>query len=341
MKTVSARRPRKAFTLVELLVVIAIIGILIALLLPAVQAAREAARRSQCTNNVKQLALAMHNYHDVHQTFPSNAYGNPNWPVYQKFSANVSILPFIEQSALADQFSFTASFGSNMSGPAQQKVAAFLCPSALEYDTSDPDVDWYGPGTNYAWCSGSSVYTTRGGGVDGHNGIFQVLTEQRMADVTDGLSNTIMNSEILSADGVANMATYPYDIFYSSNGLFDAVADKHNPTQAEIDAIGQACESPSGERSNGGSHWAWYAHDQSLFNVSAPPNWRYPTCGGDCCPGGGHDWSYGLMPPRSLHPGGVNVGLGDGSVRFISETIELVTLHHLGNRHDGQPLGEF
>ena len=338
MRKVRFCHPAKAFTLVELLVVIAIIGILIALLLPAVQAAREAARRSQCTNNMKQLALAMHNYHDVYQTFPRNAYGSPAWEVYQKLSANVSILPYIEQAALADQFSFTSSFGSNIDGPAQQKVTAFLCPSALEFDGS---VDWSGPGSNYAWCSGSSVYTTRGGGEDGHNGMFQVLIEQRMANVTDGLSNTIMNSEILSGDADTSKATYPYDIFYSNNGVFDAVADKHNPTQAEIDTIGLACESPSGERSNGGSHWAWYAHDQSLFNVSAPPNWRYPTCGGDCCPGGGHDWSYGLMPPRSLHPGGVNAGLGDGSVRFISETINLTTLHHLGNRRDGVPLGEF
>lgn len=331
-------RPFKAFTLVELLVVIAIIGILIALLLPAVQAAREAARRSQCTNSMKQLALAMHNYHDVYRSFPRNAYGSPAWNVWEKFSANVSILPFIEQAALADQFSFTSSWSANYNGPAQQEVAAFLCPSATRYTGT---IGWSGPGTNYAWCSGSSVYTAWGGGADGHNGIFNVSEENSMSSVSDGLSNTIMNSEILSGDGVENTATYPDDIFYSDNGVFEAVADKHNPTQAEINTIGTACESPSGERSNNGSLWAWYGHAQSLFTTAAPPNWQYPSCGGSCCPGGAHDWSWGIIPPRSFHPGGVNAGLADGSVRFISETIDLTTFHHLGNRRDGKPLGDF
>ena len=102
------RRRSTGFTLVELLVVIAIIGILIALLLPAVQAAREAARRSQCTNNIKQLALAMHNYHDVYKIFPRSCYGGNDavrpWNNWERFGANGPILPFVEHKALADQF---------------------------------------------------------------------------------------------------------------------------------------------------------------------------------------------------------------------------------------------
>ncbi len=332
---------RQGFTLVELLVVIAIIGILIALLLPAVQAAREAARRSQCTNQLKQLALAMHNYHDVHKTFPRNSYGKPGSNGWERFSANVSILPFIEQGPLYDQFDMTKTWGDNRNGPMAVRVAAFLCPSARPFVRGTVATDWAGPGTNYAWCSGSSVYTAGGGNDTYQNGMLNNHIEHRMADVTDGLSNTLLASEILSGDGNTNSPTYPFDIFYSSNSIFDSVADKRFPSQADLATIGQACQSPSGELSNNGTLWAWYAHAQSLFNAAAPPNWQYPSCGGTCCPGGAHDWGYGIIPPRSLHPGGVNAALGDASVRFISSTVDTLTFQRLGARNDGNPVGEF
>jgi prepilin-type N-terminal cleavage/methylation domain-containing protein len=336
---------RGGFTLVELLVVIAIIGILIALLLPAVQAAREAARRSQCTNQLKQLGLAMHNYHDVHRIFPKNAYGGASagWEQYQQLSANVSILPFIEQGPLYEQFDMTKSWSYNRNGPMAQKIPTFLCPSARPFVRGTVSADWAGPGTNYAWCSGSSVYTGWGGGSNGEgsNGMFNNHVERRMADITDGLSNTIMASEILSGDGNTNSATYPFDVFYTDDGLFSAVANKFFPTTSELETIGQAAHSPSGELSNNGSLWGWYAHAQSLFNTAAPPNWAYPSTGGRCCPGGAHDWGSGVIPPRSLHPGGVNAALGDASVRFISSTINTLTFQRLGARDDGNPVGEF
>lgn len=348
-KGLSWRSRRRGFTLVELLVVIAIIGILIGLLLPAVQAAREAARRSQCTNNMKQLALAMHNYHDVYKIFPRSGYGGDDngrpWNGWERFGANVSILPFIEQKALADQFAWVpnGAFIDYYNGPMQVKVQSFLCPSSTPYRDNGNWEWWNGPGSNYAWCSGSSVYTAWGAGRQSFNGMFQVQSELQMAEVTDGLSNTAMLSEILSGDGNSSVAKYPFDVFYAQGGdsPYNAVVDKNFPTQAELNSIGEACKNPAGHRSNGGALWAWYPHAQVLFNTPAPPNWQYPSCGGNCCPGGAHDWGVGIIPPRSLHPGGVNLALGDASVRFVSSTIDMLTFQRLGNRQDGVAISNF
>ncbi|MCC9605265.1 DUF1559 domain-containing protein [Blastopirellula sp. JC732] len=339
-----ARYSRRGFTLVELLVVIAIIGVLIALLLPAVQQAREAARRSQCINNMKQLALAMHNFHDTFREFPLNAYGpdaGVTWNGWERFSANYKILPFIEQNALYEQFNLGGSWGTNRNGPMNVSLNAFLCPSAQPAPPSS--FSWGGPGTNYAWCSGSSLHTAWSANETNANGLFNMRKERNMAYATDGLSNTMFLSEILSGDGVAGQPKYPYDVFYvqGGDGPFTSVANKAYPTQAELTAIGTAAQSPVDERSNNGTLWAWYAHGQSLFNASATPNWQYPTAGGNCCPGGAHDWGWGVIPPRSLHPGGVNAGFGDGSVHFIANTVDLVTFQRLGSCNDGQVLGEY
>ncbi|MCA9182622.1 MAG: DUF1559 domain-containing protein, partial [Planctomycetales bacterium] len=111
------------------------------------------------------------------------------------------------------------------------------------------------------------------------------------------------------------------------------------PTQAELDTIGSTAKnSPVGFKSNNATMWAWYAAGHSTLTTAAPPNWQYPSAGGDCCPGGAHDWGLGIIPPRSLHPGGVNIALGDASVRFIPETVELLTFQRLGNRQDGNPV---
>ena len=164
-----------------------------------------------------------------------------------------------------------------------------------------------------------------------------------MADVRDGLSNTVMASEILSGSGrTGGSGTYPQDIFYAGDAPFNAVVNKDFPTQAELDAIGSAARNtPQGYKSNNGTMWGWYAAAQSTLTTAAPPNWTWPSAGGACCPGGAHDWGNGIIPPRSFHPGGVNAALGDASVRFISETIDLVTFQRLGNRADGQVIGNF
>lgn len=343
---------RAGFTLVELLVVIAIIGILVGLLLPAVQAAREAARRMQCSNNVKQLALSMHNYHDAHKTFPRNQVqvGSDVW--LSLSGGNFSILPYIEQTALYEQGMsvVSAQIGGQiyhndkwgqLSNWMNNKLASHVCPSSPAAPTREASAyGWGGPGSNYAWCTGSSADANWGGA--NMNGIIAAQVSRRMGDVSDGLSNTILVSEILSGSNASGSAgRYPYDIFYTNDSLFNFV-DRNFPSQAEIDAIGESARnSPSGVRSNGGTLWAWYPSAQTSFNAATPPNWRYPSAGGGCCPGGAHDWNNGLIGARSKHTGGVNTGLGDGSVQFISDGVNLLTFQRLGNARDGQVTGEY
>lgn len=168
--------------------------------------------------------------------------------------------------------------------------------------------------------------------------------ERRMADVTDGLSNTLLASELLPGTNApkAGPGKYPFDIFYTGNGPFDSIANKDNPTTAELDALGSAAKnSPIGVKSNNGTMPLWYPGGQSSLNTSAPPNWKWPSAGGDCCPGGAHDWGYGIIPPRSMHTGGVNALLGDGSIRFIRDSVDVLTFQRLGSARDGQVLSDF
>lgn len=342
VRTGARARPRCGFTLVELLVVIAIIGILVALLLPAIQAAREAARRSQCSNNLKQLGVAMHNFHDTYSRFPRN-YKQVGGNAWEALSSNYFLLPFIEQQALYDQGesdpqNWGWTYGTLMNTP----IATFRCPSSLEAPRRGTHAQgWDGPGTSYAWSTGSSIETNWA--ADRFNGIIAYQVDRRMADVEDGLSNTLMGSEILSGSGqTGSTGTFPYDIFYAGDGPFNAVVNRHFPTTAELDAIGSAAQnSPQGFRSNNGTMWGWYAAAQSTLTTAAPPNWAYPSAGGNCCPGGAHDWGLGIIPPRSMHPGGVNAVLGDASVRFISNSVNTLTFQRLGNRKDGEPVGDY
>ncbi len=332
----------RAFTLIELLVVIAIIAILIALLVPAVQKVREAAARTQCINNLKQLGLASHSYHDANKKFPRN-YTQVGGSAWHAISANYHLLPYLDQGPLYDQGQANLTNWSWMYNTLlNTPLAVFRCPSAppAPQRGSNPS-GWDGPGTNYAWCTGSSIDTVWGGA--NFNGIIAYQVDRKIAHVTDGLSNTILAAEILSgSNSPSGSGKYPFDVFYSNNGLFTSIVDRHFPTLTELDTIGAFVKAtPSGVRSNNGTMWGWYAAGQSTFNAAAPPNWGYPNAGGDCCPGGAHDWSYGIMPSRSMHSGGVNVLLGDGTVRFVQSGIDLLTYQRLGNRGDGNAIGDF
>lgn len=349
------------FTLVELLVVIAIIGVLVALLLPAVQSARESSRRSQCSNNLKQLGLGMHNFHDGTTMFPFNyqVIGTNAW---EAASANYFILPYIDQTNVQEQIKIptTALPGQQLQptgpavgdasmwsfdwpGPMSTRIKTFICPSAMKAPTRGFST-WGGPGCNYGWSTGSrtqSIWVAN----DAQNGIIAQLgpNQRRMKDVTDGLSNTLLAAELLNGRGNNAVATYPFDIFYAGTGPFNAVKNKDFATAAELTAIGTAARSLAGGGflSNNGGNWSWYASTQSSLTTSAPPNWQYPTAGANCCPGGSHDWGDGgIVPARSLHPGGVNAVYGDGSVRFVGNNIDILAWQLSGSRNDGQSVNQ-
>ena len=355
-------QPRRGFTLIELLVVIAIIAILIGLLLPAVQKVRESAARAKCTNNLKQLGLGIHGYHDVVGKFPPNQQ-QIGVNVWESISGHYFILPYVEQGALFDSIKIPTNAlkgGKSKGGlgdggiwnnvhdnAMNTKLTVFICPSAPPAVPQSSDY-WGGQGSNYGWSYGSRIYLNWDGdgekGVSKANGMIAQFTERRMADVTDGLSNTLLASELLSGTGAPQdgPGVYPYDIFYAGDGPFDSVVDKSYPTEAELDAIGSAAKnSPKGVKSNNGSMPLWYPGGQSALTTAAPPNWKWPSAGGNCCPGGAHDWGNGIMPPRSQHLGGVNAVLGDGSVRFIRNQVDTLTFQRLGSIRDNNVLGEF
>jgi prepilin-type N-terminal cleavage/methylation domain-containing protein/prepilin-type processing-associated H-X9-DG protein len=328
---------RRGFTLIELLVVIAIIAILIGLLLPAVQKVREAAARMQCSNNLKQLAISMHTYHDAYQHFPKNRWGpygpNPttDWEGWYLLSATVQILPYVEQGALFQLFesrktATRTSTWNDAGAPAKQPLSVMLCPSSPRYNSGGF------PGTNYAWCSGSSIHTGGNANATNANGVISNTGERRMTDLTDGTSNTIMVAEVIPGYDTVN------GIPYKSDAVFNAVVNRAFPTQAELDAIG--ADTATKVLTNNANTWAWYGHSCSLFNTAATPNWKY-VAAGQGNPGWGHDGGLGVIPPRSKHTGGVNVGLADGSVRFIADTVNLLTFQQLGHATDGQVLGSF
>jgi prepilin-type N-terminal cleavage/methylation domain-containing protein/prepilin-type processing-associated H-X9-DG protein len=303
------RFKRRGFTLVELLVVIAIIGILIALLLPAVQAAREAARRSQCTNNLKQIALGLHNYHDTFRGFPASHY-------FYNGSVNEStwvthLLPFIEQKALFDKitnwnvcFGCGPPAGSGADIVAQTKIPGMLCPSDVE-SVNASTAPGYAKG-NYLANTGIGPMETDGvGTLGGPAGVFRRNRSTRMADLIDGTSNTAMLSETLKVDNVNDwrgVMHYPEGSAYQHNRA---------PNSAIPDELrGSMC-------------------------VTTLP--RAPCVGVTA----NYDNRRLIFTARSLHPGGVNVALADGSIRFVSNSVNLATWQGLGIAADGAVLGEF
>lgn len=306
---------RTGFTLVELLVVIAIIGILIALLLPAVQAAREAARRSQCSNNLKQLGVALHNYHDAFKCFPAVGYGR-GWagsgthdaaegPTVLNHNSWVSLAPFYEQSALYDAYDFTVAACNHRRSTARplagdpavnapvvtQKPAVFQCPSDTWEIRVRPIGDWYTLGsssersikTNYDFSAYRTVWdfnwwpraSTR------HKYLFSTNSCSRIADVLDGTSNTVAVNETV-----------------------------HHVIDGECPA------------------WGIRGWVMTGIDISTGINrWDYPVLGswytGDRTAKRGQLFSWGFG--GSLHPGGANTCMADGSVRFLSETTEART----------------
>jgi prepilin-type N-terminal cleavage/methylation domain-containing protein/prepilin-type processing-associated H-X9-DG protein len=333
--------PRNGFTLIELLVVIAIIAILIALLLPAVQQAREAARRTQCRNNLKQLGLALHNYHDTHSIFPkghtetANGAGSKD---YRGFSPHAMILPFIDQGPLYNliNFNIVSDTGTNLALN-NTTIPAFLCPSDLQFARgSTTSAQTSGSGVNYAVSGGSNLYY--GANTTDANGMFNRMAKVKMSDVTDGTSNVLLASEQLipNSDATGKLAAT------IQNGSIGTMATTF-ALAGSLDAFATTCvdTNPTCDsfyREN--SKWMTGGGGQTLITSMNPPNSRRPNCISGCS-GCWAGTGSGVWTARSRHTGGVHAVLADGSVRFVSENVDLLTWQRLGARADGAPLGEF
>ncbi len=311
---------RQAFTLVELLVVIAIIGILVALLLPAIQAAREAARRSQCQNNLRQLGLALQNYHDAIGVFPYRQGGTGQSAPAEGGGGNnnagsgfIVLLPFIEESSLYEQIS-SAGFGpapwASNNANWVTNITTLLCPSDRRPTTINDSV--YGQhhgATNYSFSGGDWIPA------DGYDpadreprGMFGFRTNRRIADLHDGTSNTIAMSEhTFSQDARAKLGNLATG--FSISGL------RSNPSSCfgSLDSTGRTYSGGTSRRR--GQGWPNGCPFFSGFNTIIPPN------GPSCTPS---NWggNAGILPPNSRHPGGVNVVLADGAVRFVTDNID-------------------
>ena len=336
---------RRAFTLIELLVVIAIIAVLIALLLPAVQQAREAARRTQCRNNLKQLGLALHNYHSSYNLFPlsqlGGVTGGSDW---RGHSAQVMLLPYIDQTPIYNAYNMnvwawwdgskgTADDAAGMAG--QAKIPAFRCPSNQASANGRP-------GNNYVVCEGDNAGMFNDGVTGGYsegkqNGIFNIRVPVSIAGITDGTTNTIMASEQLVYSTSTNLDKLI--------GMRQAVAipsgwDGTFMTQAQLDDWGTRCNaSTNNQRTETGQFWHVGVHEQGTFNTLLPPNSKYGNCTAHCS--GCATDGTAMVGARSQHTGGVTVLLGDGSVRFVSDNIDYQTWQRLGDRKDGNAVGDF
>ena len=312
----------KGFTLVELLVVIAIIGILIALLLPAVQAAREAARRSQCTNNLKQLALACHNYHDTYKALP--ALGCQQWRgSWISYSGFIALLPYIEQQPMYDGIMAQTTpagpglpspwdVGSNTFNDTYWKVdlAALICPS----EGGEPPDRGESPALNsYRFCVGDDYHQNHFRPDQGRDnrGCFQIERWLPLAGIKDGTSNTVMLGE--SAIGQGTERDLMGGIAINQTAWNPASCSaRYDVTTKQLTGDVRWIRRPPGGR-------AWDGRPYYVgFATLIPPN-------GPSCHWGGVDGNEHMGTAESYHPGGANVAMADGSVHFISETIDAGT----------------
>ncbi|WP_166827934.1 DUF1559 domain-containing protein [Thalassoroseus pseudoceratinae] len=306
MKNVSTST-RRGFTLIELLVVIAIIAILIALLLPAVQQAREAARRTQCKNNLKQIGIGLHNYHDTFEKFPVGTYGCC-WGTWQ-----VALLPQIEQGNLYDLYNHTNKYGagqyryggSENTDVTTKRIPSLTCPSDQE-NTPIGDITSHNYAANYGNTGYAQQSTLNGvtfGGApfayfaNGSNKVYG------LRDILDGTTNTLLVAEVLQGKG-SDLRGFTWWGDASSFSTYLA------PNSSQPDTI----------------YSSSYCNNQPNLNLpcttSSSSN---PT----------------MFGSRSRHPGGVQVVLCDGSARFISENVDLDTWRGLGTTQGSEVLGEF
>jgi len=312
-----SRRIRRGFTLIELLVVIAIIAVLIALLLPAVQQAREAARRTQCKNNLKQIGLALHNYESTASCWPIGSFtplgSVPNW--------RLQIFPYIEQGSMYSQFDFTQSFAGNVTTTnttllSNRVIAMYVCPSSslvpcanLANDSDNIQTPMYiGISGAYPDPAGRVVGSPSNyGGFYTNNGMLLHNQLTRIRDAVDGTSNVLIVAEQSGRIGTQDIRSGYYGGYTGTS--FAGAVTASNPNNADSWSVG-------------------LTGVQYRFNS--------PTTAG-----GSDNFYDANTVVNSFHTGGVHGVLADGSVRFISDNIDFNTVLKLCARDDGVPLGDF
>jgi len=310
---------RRGFTLVELLVVIAIIGVLIALLLPAVQQAREAARRMQCSNQLKQLGLALHNYHDTYGSFVPRRQGTSQGSVNngERASGFIGLLPFIEQGPMYDQIKAgDPSAGTPIPpfGPGAWTAwnvwntppTALICPSAT---AENPELT----GVNYVFSVGDTV--NNNDTVTVVRGLFPRRDGARFSDIIDGTSNTIAMSE----RQITNFGIGGKPQVRTVRGAMTSVSNiATNPGACQATVSGGFYSTPGSVKGKAGWRWTDGRMEKLGFTTILPPNG--PSCIIDANANG--DSPTAIQPPNSNHPGGAMGLFADGSVSFINETID-------------------
>lgn len=323
------RRNSSGFTLIELLVVVAIIAVIVALTLPAIQAAREAARMTQCRNNIKQIVLALHNHHDTYRKFPKGVDARTGW------AWSAFILPFIEQEALYRQFELTVRMDKQSSGiPQQQVVAVFRCPSddtpakhVGSHDVHDSATGVDRATTSYCGVASGTAVRDRDSANDsekfshiGHhkqNGILIQEGAVKIADIRDGTSNTIAIAEVISVlDEEPNRKRRDYG------------ADR--PLNI-VDHLCFAGDVADGERNNTG-----HKGEVSEVVVSTGVGPGLPLLADNRI-----SIDERELSSCSYHAAGQHCGLADGSVRMIAQTVDISVWNGLGTRAGKEVPGEF
>jgi prepilin-type N-terminal cleavage/methylation domain-containing protein len=322
-----------AFTLIELLVVIAIIGVLVALLLPAIQQAREAARRTQCKNNLKQMGLALHNYLEAQTTFPpTGCYPAAAAGQWKSFSGQARLLPYLDQANLQNLIDWSAPYDSQ--GIAiSVRVPTFVCPSEInDQGVLDDGITTYP--LNYGFNMGLWFIFDRTTNTEG-TGSFSPNGRTRPRDMIDGLSNTLGMAEVKAAQDHLRNAGVPSTL---------GVAPPASPS--DVGAYGGQF------KTSGHTEWAEGEIRHVGFTTTFPPNTFVPYNNGgttvnvdyvscreswDGCAGP----TYAVVTSRSYHVGIVQALLMDGSARAISQNIDSGIWRSLGTRAGGEVIGDF
>jgi prepilin-type N-terminal cleavage/methylation domain-containing protein/prepilin-type processing-associated H-X9-DG protein len=351
---------QRGFTLIELLVVIAIIAVLIALLLPAVQSAREAARRSQCVNNLKQIGLGMHNYHSTYNTFPMGVSASQNtWNVgkcgvgpsglvtWNGWSAQSLLLPYLEATPVYNAINFAfdplvCSSQSFQNTAFLTSIPGFLCPSDPNAGASNLRFL-----NNYCASIGTTIGVVQNY-PSASTGVFSYQTPYGLAAITDGSSNSVAFGESLVGNG-GSKANYRGN---GVAGLCYAWTLDASQVPAQTMATIQACaagwnstvtsSSPYGGTINigvnRGYHWGWGSESMTLINTIVPPNSQpWNACRTGCQGCGNYDMDHAeIANVTSNHPGGANVLFADGHVQFVKSSLSIPTWWAMGTISDGE-----